>query len=65
MCRINCFQNHNLSSSLSMMPMHFRMTVDDTIHWPRQNYEKDHVSNVRGLQCGCGQKWSHDDKGNK
>ena len=44
-----------------MMPMHFRTTVDDTVHWPRQNYEKDHVSNVRGLQCGCGEKWSRDD----
>ena len=40
-------------------------TVDDTAHWPRQNYEKDHISNVRRLQCGCGEKWSHDDKGNK
>ena len=65
MCGVNCFQNHNLSSSLSMMPMHFQTTVDDTVHWPRQNYEKDHISNVRGLRCGCGEKWSHDEKGNK
>ena len=65
MCRVNCFQNHNLFSGLSVMPMHFQMTVDDTIHWPRQNYEKDHISNMRGLWRGCGEKWSCDDKGNK
>ena len=41
------------------------MTVDDTVHWPRKNYEKGHISNVNGLRCGCGEKWSRDDKGNK
>ena len=37
--------------------MHFRSTVDDTIHWPRQNYERDCVSNVHGFKCGCGRNW--------
>ena len=57
LCGVNCYQKHNLMSSLSMMPIHFRTTVDDTVHWPRQNYEKDCVSNVRGFQCGCGKSW--------
>ena len=57
LCGVNCFQKHNLMSSLSMMPIHFRTTVDNTVHWPRQNYEKDCVSNVRGFQCGCGKSW--------
>ena len=35
------------------------------IHWPRQNYECDHVSNVRGKNCSCGQLWQMDVEGNK
>ena len=31
------------------MQIHFCTTVDDTVHWPRQNYKKDCVSNVRGF----------------
>ena len=48
-----------------MMPIHFRTMVDDTVHWPRQNYEKDHVANVRGILCGRGRKWHINDKGDK
>ena len=39
LCEVNCYQNHNLKSSLSMMPLYFRTLVVDTTHWPRQNYE--------------------------
>ena len=48
-----------------MMPIRFRTMVDNTIHWPTQNYELDHVANVRGKKCGCGRKWWVDSKGNK
>ena len=41
-CRVNCNLCHNLSSTLAMLPMNLRTCIDDTIHWPRQNYEKDH-----------------------
>ena len=51
LCGVNCYQKHNLMSSLSMMPIHFRTTVDDTVHWPRENYENDCVSNVRGFNA--------------
>ena len=53
-CGINCNQRHNCSSSLSYLPIHFRTKVNDTTHWPRQNYERDHMSNVNGVECGCG-----------
>ena len=56
-CGINCNQRHNLSSGLSYLPIHFRTKFNDTAHWPRQNYERDHVSNVRGNECGCGKPW--------
>ena len=39
--------------------------VDDTTHWPGQNYEKDCVSNVRGLPCSCGREWQIDNDGKK
>ena len=65
LCGVNCYQNHNLMSSLNLMPLHFGTTVEDTIHWPRQNYEKDCVSNMRGLFCGCGRKWQVDTDGKK
>ena len=57
---VNCFQNHNLSSILLMLPIHFRTMVDDTIHLPRQNYKFDYIANVCGLRCGCGKEWSKD-----
>ena len=47
-------------SNLSLLPIYFHTTVDGTIHWPRQNYEKDHVTNVRGAKCGCGDDWKSD-----
>ena len=52
-------------SSLSMMSIHFRTMLDDTVHWPSQNYKKDHVANVHGFSRGCGQKWNVNNKGKK
>ena len=40
--------------------MLFRTTVNDTVHWPSQNYEKDCVANVPGFKCGCGREWRED-----
>ena len=65
LCDMNCYQNHNLMSTLSVMPVHFHTMVDDTVHWPTQNYKKDHVANVRGFLCRCGRKWHTNDKGDK
>ena len=59
-CGVNCNQCHNLSSTLALLPINLRIYVDDTVHWARQNYEKDHEANVRGLCCGCGRPWTHD-----
>ena len=56
-CGANCNQRHSVSSSLSYLPIYFRTKVNDTAHWPRQNYECDHVSNVNGVECGCGRPW--------
>ena len=56
-CGINCNQCHNLSSGLSYLPIHFRTKLNDTAHWPHQNYEKDHVANVHGKECDCGEAW--------
>ena len=65
LCGVNCYQKHNLMSSLSMLPLHFRSTVDDTIHWLRQNYERDCVSNVKGFTCGCGKNWEVNNDGSR
>ena len=46
-CGSNCNLRHNLN---------LRTQVDDTVHWPRQNYEKDHEANVCRPRCGCGQE---------
>ena len=43
-----------------MLPLNLHTCVDDTIRWPRHNYEKDHEANVQGPQCGCGREWSSD-----
>ena len=43
-----------------MMCLNLRTQVDDTVHWPRQNYEKDHEANVCRPRCGCGQEWRKD-----
>ena len=56
-CGMNCNQRHNVSSSLSYLPIYFRTKMNDTAHWPRQNYERDHASNVNGVECGCGRPW--------
>ena len=40
--------------------MLFRTTVDDIIHWPCQNYEKDCMANIHGFKCGCGREWCKD-----
>ena len=47
-CGVNCNLCHSLSSTLAMLALNLRTHVDDTIHWPRQNYEKDHKANIRG-----------------
>ena len=39
---------------MGMLSLNLRTSVDDTLHWPRQNYDKDHIANVRGKVCGCG-----------
>ena len=48
-----------------MLPIYFHTTVDDTIHWPRQNYETDHVANLCSFNCGCGREWDVNEKGEK
>ena len=48
-----------------MMLIHFPTTVDDTVHWRRQNFEKDCVSNVRAFQCGCGKSWKVNPDGSR
>ena len=57
--------NHNLDSSLSMLPLYFLSKVDNTIHFVRQNYEIDHIANVRGKTCSCGKPWQMDVNGNR
>ena len=59
-CSPNCNLCHNLSSTLAMFPMNLQTCVNNTIHWPRHNYEKDHEANVQGLRCGCGKAWKWD-----
>ena len=61
-CGVNCNLRHNLHSTLGMISLNLKTSVDDTVHWPRQNYDKDHESNVRGVRCGCGKRWSKDMK---
>ena len=58
MCTINCNQRHNLHSSMATLPLRFRTKFNDIAHWPRQNYEIDHVSGVSGDKCGCGREWN-------
>ena len=60
MCTINCNQRHNLHSGLATLTVRFRTKFNDVGHWPRQNYEADHVSGVSGDKCGCGREWSDD-----
>ena len=61
-CGMDCNQKHNLMSTLAFLPIQFRTTIDDTMHWPHQNYEKDHVCNVRRHKCGCSSEWKEDFK---
>ena len=58
-------QKHNLMSSLSMLLLHFHSTVDDTIHWPWQSYERDCISNVKGFTCSCGKNWKVNNDGSR
>ena len=53
-CGVNCNLRHNLHSMLGMISLNLKTSVDDTVHWPHQNYDKDHESNVHGVRCGCG-----------
>ena len=45
-CGVNCNLRHNLFSTLAMLALNLRTCVDDTIHWPRHNCEKDYEANV-------------------
>ena len=56
-CGVNCNQRHSFSSCLSYLPIYFRTKLNDTAHWSCQNYELDHISNVNGVECGCGRPW--------
>ena len=53
-CGVNCNLWHNMNSTLALLPLNLGMSVDDTVHWARQNYRKDHEANVCGPCCGCG-----------
>ena len=52
-CGVNCNLRHNLHSNMNL-----RSRVGEPIHWPHQNYEIDHVANVGGRVCGCGEEWN-------
>ena len=56
----SCNLLHNLMSTLALLPVNLRTTVDSTVHWARQNYEKDHEANVWGTRCGHGKSWQSD-----
>ena len=60
MCTVNCNQRHNIHSSMALLNLRFRTKLNDIAHWPRQNYEMDHVCGVRGDRCGCGREWNED-----
>ena len=53
-CGVNCNLHHTLHSTLGMISLNLKTSVDDMVHWPRQNYNKDHESNVHGVRCSCG-----------
>ena len=61
-CGVNCNLCHNLHSTLGMISLNLKTLVDDTVHWPHQNYDKDHESNMHGVRCGCRKEWSKDMK---
>ena len=61
-CGVNCNLRHNLHSMLGMISLNLKTSVDDTVHWPCQNYDKNHESNMHGVRCGCRKKWSKDMK---
>ena len=61
-CGVNCNLRHNLHSTLGTLNMNLRSRVGEPIHWPCQNYEIDHVANVSGCVCSCGEEWSSDMK---
>ena len=46
----------------TLLALNLRSRMNDTVHWPRQNYNKDHVANVCGKLCGCGMEWRKDMK---
>ena len=55
-CGVNCNLHHNLHSTMSTLNMNLRSRVDEPVHWPHQNYETDHVANVSGQVCSCGEE---------
>ena len=61
-CGANCNLCHNLHSTMGTLNMNLRSRVGEPVHWPHQNYEIDHVANVSGRVCGCGEEWNSDMK---
>ena len=61
-CGVNCNLRHNLHSTMGTLNMNLRSRVGEPVHWPRQNYEIDHIANVSGCVCGCGEEWNSDMK---
>ena len=61
-CSVNCNLHHNLHSTMGTLNMNLQSRVGEPIHWPHQNYEIDHVANVSGHVCSCGEEWNSDMK---
>ena len=55
---VNCNLHHNLHSTLGMISLNLKTSVDNIVHWLHQNYDKDHESNMCGVRCGYGKEWS-------
>ena len=47
---------------MGTLNMNLRSRVGEPVHWPHQNYEIDHIANVSGHVCGCGEEWNSDMK---
>ena len=57
---VNCNLRHNLHSTMGTLNMNLRSRVGEPVHWPHQNCEIDHVANVSGCICSCGEEWNSD-----
>ena len=45
---------------MAMLAINLQSSVDNTTHWPCQNYEKDHEANMGGVRCSSGKEWLRD-----